>query len=382
MRQKLYLHIGLGKTGTTAIQHFCEDNEPALQRHGIAYSPHRIYEYWPTNPEPYDKALQFIDANLGKGRDILVSDECIYFNFAHDPRAIELKDRYPDLDIHAIVYLRRQDLHLESLINFLQFTGMGEDRFEWIEFPSSFKTPYPGITAESYDYYAWIKPLSETLGRDNVHVRVYEPGRFAGGTIFSDFLDVLGIPLTDEFVMPTARANPSLDARFTRLLKAFYSEHPTSHSYERRIAAQALGAVNVSMGITRRRSLFSVEERRELLDHFGKGNGKLAAEFFGEDGPLFDTTLADKEEDRFDDDELQLLPGLLNKVWYETLADMDFGAFNTFKMQMYQDRYHSGDASARKRYLFHKVVNSLCKRFSKSFFKPINWHTVDVGKKR
>lgn len=381
MKQRLFLHIGLGKTGTTAIQHFCAENEAVLEKHGIVYSPHRIYEHWPVVDDPYDKALEFIDKNIGRKSDLLISDESIYLKFAADPHAVYLKEKYPDLDIHVIVYLRRQDLHLESLVNFLQFTGSMENPIEWVDFPSKFKTPFPGMTAESYDYYAWLHPLSETLGKGRVHVRVYDPKRFVGGSIIPDFLDVLGVPFTEEFTLPKSKANPSLDSRFTKLLQDFYSKYPTQHSFERRIVAQAMGAANVSMGITRKRSLFSSDERVQFLEYFEKGNTLISKEFLNEDSPLFDMAVSDGDADCFKEGELELLPGVLNKVWFDTLSDMTFGAFNTFKMKMYQDRYHSGDESARKKYLFHKFINTIMKRCSKAFFTPIKWRSFDAKRK-
>ena len=37
MKKKLYLHIGMGKTGTTALQHFFWDNRDILAAKGICY---------------------------------------------------------------------------------------------------------------------------------------------------------------------------------------------------------------------------------------------------------------------------------------------------------------------------------------------------------
>ncbi len=37
MKKKLYLHIGMGKTGTTALQHFFWENRKALASRDICY---------------------------------------------------------------------------------------------------------------------------------------------------------------------------------------------------------------------------------------------------------------------------------------------------------------------------------------------------------
>jgi hypothetical protein len=56
-------------------------------------------------------------------------------------------------------------------------------------------------------------------------------------------------------------------------------------------------------------------------------------------------------KDAFREGELELLPGVLNRLWLASLVDTSPGTFNTIKMKGYQDRFHAGDRTARRPYL-------------------------------
>jgi len=94
-----------------------------LKKRNLIFCPHRIYEHWPVVEEPYERALDFIDSYADKDFDVLVSDESMYLKLAHSPGDTFIKDRFDAYDV-KVVYLRRQDLHLESLVNYLQSQGL------------------------------------------------------------------------------------------------------------------------------------------------------------------------------------------------------------------------------------------------------------------
>lgn len=51
MKKTLYVHVGTTKTGTTAIQSFCIDNDEVLHRKGYCYPlfPYRYKELLKNN---------------------------------------------------------------------------------------------------------------------------------------------------------------------------------------------------------------------------------------------------------------------------------------------------------------------------------------------
>jgi len=213
-------------------------------------------------------------------------------------------------------------------------------------------------------------------------VRVFEPGGFHGGNVFSDFLNALDIELSDEFErLGNSRVNQGLDQRFTELIQEQYSLFPNSLDFESTTLLEAFQALNTVVGVTRSKRIFSQDERAGILQYHLEGNRQVANLFMGEDGPLFDQSVKEYEKDSFRDGELEKLPGVLNKIWFDTVSDMDFGTFNAFKMRLFQNRYHAGDASALKKYRRHKIVNSICKRLFRKEYRQVRFSFPDpLGK--
>jgi hypothetical protein len=378
MKERIVLHIGMPKTGSTALQHFCELNSSVLHKHGLEYYPERFCDDWVNQKWENEEALEFLDAHIGNGKTLLISDESISALVATDPSLLKIKDRYPSQDFKIIVYLRRQDMHLESLVNFLRHQGLTTTQFEWIDFPSSFNDFSPLASASIYEYKTWLTALADMFGKENIIVRRYEPRRFVGGSIFADFLDALGIPFSEEFSRFPTWSNDSLDQRFTELTENTRSVLPNPLYFENSTCQRALLALNETMGFTKKRPIFTEEEQKAIMEYHRQGNDCIAREFLGEEGPLFDQTLKPFEKDAFKEGDLELLPGVLNKIWFESLVDMDPGTFNVIKMRGYQDRFHAGDRTARWPYLKHKLINSIRKRISKKFSPHIDFKKIDI----
>ncbi|MGE4421052.1 MAG: hypothetical protein AB7D39_02030 [Pseudodesulfovibrio sp.] len=268
------------------------------------------------------------------------------------------------------------------MVNFLRNQGLASTEFKWIEFPSSFNEFSPGASASLYEYKTWLTALADMSGKDNIIVRRYEPRRFVGGSIFADFLDALGIPFGEEFSRFPTWSNDSLDQRFTELIENTRKVLPAPLYFEKSTCQRALLALNETMGFTKKRPLFTEEEQKAVMEYHKKGNDFIAREYLGEEGPLFDETLKPFEKDVFREGELELLPGVLNKIWFESLVDMDPGTFNVIKMRGYQDRFHAGDKTARWPYLKHKFINSIWKRIGKKFSPHIEFKKADILKNR
>lgn len=383
MKQKLYLHIGLPKTGTTAIQQFLERNGNALKAHGILHIPHWVYENR-SGFVPREKALRFIDEQIGGKYDLILSNEAISSIYAENPSELFLKERFPDLEVKIIVYLRRQDLHMESVVNFCRSHrkpfDVDDEQRQLLYSMSAFRK-HVLENPHFYDYAAWLGPLSDIVGPENLCVRVFDRARFKDGDLIADFLDALGIPLSPEFKLDAKLSNESLDHRFTELFERLFTAFPDRPYFERAVALESFLALNKSMGLTKNRCLLSEADRLEILSRFEESNARVAERFFGESGPLFDMTIKNKATDAFGEGDLEKLPVVLNKIWYETVCNMDFATFNTFKLRYNQDLANRGDEAARKRYRRHKLINSIGRRLKDNFFaKKINFSVIPPKK--
>lgn len=99
-------------------------------------------------------------------------------------RLADYKKRYSNTRV--VVYLRRQDLWIESAWNqAIEGNCFGEDIY-------AFMKKYPRAS-ESPDYYTKLKEIERAASKENMIVRVYEKEQFAGDTrdAISDFAYVL-----------------------------------------------------------------------------------------------------------------------------------------------------------------------------------------------
>ncbi len=302
----VYLHIGLPKTGTTAIQNFLWDNQTMLEKHGICYPDLSVHyprvsflrnahfliascktaddgSVTPANGD-YSLILNQI-AELGARFDkIFLTDEALWAAKSRQPAFWErlrtdLGKR--GLSLRIIVYLRRQDSFVQSLYRQkikVQATGLS-----FHEFLETFLKDYP------LDYYSYLQFLSGVLGRGNLIVRIYEKEQYKenGRFLFFDFLDIFGLKPEDGFSAGQTGLNAPLDAsqlELRRLLNTLSEPSPTlSQSFReiRRIAPRE-GDPPADNSFAR------PEEQAAYLELFEDSNSQVAREFLGrEDGVLF-----------------------------------------------------------------------------------------------
>ncbi|WP_319582095.1 hypothetical protein [uncultured Pseudodesulfovibrio sp.] len=367
MSQKFYFHIGLPKTGTTSIQDFLELNEDVLREHNLLRVPHWLYEE-ASNMKPRERSIRFIEEHLGEGRDFILSNEGASMVLSEEPERLFLQERFPSLELHIIVYLRRQDVLFESSRNQMICCGVPVpegDRQAWFG-PSSIPF-FPFLGDRFYDFASWLEPLARTVGQENMHVRVFEPDRFKNGDLIEDFLDVLGIPFSDTFKRCAVMSNPSLDVRFTQLYGRQLAMFPDLPSVGRILCEKGLLGVNALMG-KQGNKYFTSDERKRIMDMFRESNEKVAASLMGSKEALFSERMPSEAPPPFSREELELIPMVLNRLWYEAVARMDYGTYNTIKLRHAQDGHKKGDASASKEYRRRKLINSLGKLFSKGFY--------------
>lgn len=302
----VYLHIGLPKTGTTALQNFLTDNTDALAHSGICFPdfglryPHiswrrnahflivsHVDEFGNKDPkqpcEEYEDTLNQIADLAGQYDRILLSDEAIWQNYKKRPAFWpSLKEDFQKrgLALKVIVYLRRQDSLIESLYRQRVKASCLTDRFD--DYIRKLRFPL--------DYLKYADMLSEVLGKENLILRVYDREQYQGAehNIFSDFLDIFGLSLSDGFKVKQAVFNTSLDGsmlEFRRLvnrLPHMDSAGILNKSIDLTVSDYPSGSAQGAG------SLFSPDELKAFLGSFAESNSLLAQKYLGrEDGFLF-----------------------------------------------------------------------------------------------
>jgi hypothetical protein len=228
-RKTLILHVGMGKTGTTAIQRAFWTNRAILSRAGIAYpeigaiatAHHLISPYVP--PHLVDlhgwnplAPVDWINRVAALPEPVVVMSSELISSASPDQVVAFCAALLPVFDLRLLLYLRRQDDMIAA--TYAQAVKVG------------IKRPPLSMMLDSepelLDYALRLAPWEAALGRNRIIVRPYERSQFHQGDLIRDVMLHLGVPdLPPDFVHdPAATANARLSipaTEFKRLVNEF-----------------------------------------------------------------------------------------------------------------------------------------------------------------
>lgn len=296
----LYVHIGTTKTGTTAIQSFCIDNGEVLKSKGYCY-PLFPYRYQDVSErrnarflieEAEDVRAGIFREGMDKIRElfmeypnIILSDEGIwsgqYEQRVRMWRALKAEAKEAGFRVKVIVYLRRQDMYLISGWNQMVKSGIGNGAGKpWKDYVDDL------VSINKMKYAAHLKKIVAFWGKKNLIVRRFEPKRFVGGSIYADFLNAVGLEMTEEYKIEQPVRNVRLAGNtheIQRVLNGMPGMEPAYHSFFR----QALLSYADLSGEQYPCEMFSKAEAEAFMDKYKEENREVAQEYFG-GGELFE----------------------------------------------------------------------------------------------
>ena len=299
-KKTIYIHIGTPKTGSSAIQAFLKLNADLLQEKGYLYpNPPEFGQPYQTSPgnavfiknlfdnnnyEEFKNTLSSFDKNV----NIILSSESIANTInKHKDRFFKEIESY---NYKIIVYLRRQDHHLSSMYNQL------------VKNHSFKKNP---LNLNVGKHVKLVLSLADYTDISKVIVRPYEKEQFWQGNIFADFLNAIGLELTDEYLMPERVVNPSLCFEALEFRKIINSFDIANDGLAARIPVnRILADYTVSKNLGEPfldNNILSTEERIKLIDSFAEDNAKVAKIFLNRDnGSLFYEKLPEEDNNTKD----------------------------------------------------------------------------------
>ncbi len=299
----LYLHIGTPKTGTSAIQYFMANNRKLLKSAGYSYPDlgmsfpgigedrnahfliYKIYDKEKNNlvekeDELVTKGLDKISEIAKTVPNIVISDEGIWHGAQKKEKFWEnLKRQLNErgIDLKIVVYLRRQDLFINS------FWAQQVKETSTISFDKF-------ISGGSYkkfilDYYSHLNNIADVAGKTNIIVRVYEKQT----SIIPDFLDSIHLKFTDEYHNPDIINNTSITGvclEVKRLLNKM-PEYKEKKSFIVPLLKDVQTEMIQDTGF-QKPHYFSQEQQLQFLKQYEEGNSAIAREYINrEDGVLF-----------------------------------------------------------------------------------------------
>lgn len=296
----LWLHIGMAKTASTAIQTFCSENAKLLEREGFCYPIFSIS--YPGISRAHNgcfllKVIKDLDGNrdvnqeaanfqegmktvhkLFKSYDnVILSNEIIWRGMDVDKKnfwELMIKEAQKgDFNIRVIVYLRRQDSFISSNWNQLV-------KRQWTE--ETFEHYISRVDRTMLNYYDKLERMAALIGKENIIVRRFDREKFIGGNIYSDFLDAVGISITNEYVITKEVRNTSLYGN-THEIKRVLNSIPQIK--DRAAQTFLVNILQEFSSLSKEKypsEMFSKEEANALLEDYASGNKKIAEEYLHE----------------------------------------------------------------------------------------------------
>lgn len=193
---KIFVHIGTHKTGTTTIQRALNFFSEDLKREKIIVIPEfpdakELMETEKINNKHIDKYRQYIKDQTQKYKlnDVfLMSYEGlsgnIYYPYKNCAIIAEILSKVMEgFEVYIIVYLRRQDLFVESM-----YTQMIKEGFS-----ISFKDYISKFDTTFFDWKILTDSYSKFFGKNRLIVKVYDKSDLGKNGITSSFADIIGI---------------------------------------------------------------------------------------------------------------------------------------------------------------------------------------------
>jgi len=216
--QKLYIHIGLPKTGTTAIQDFCKEKRRLLAEYGLYYPHVQDDDYGHShlsymrygNKVGLDGIQNNIKAILNEIKisgvnKALISEEIFYSHPCED--FFELTNNF---ETKFIVYLRSPFLLEHSAMLFEAFSFMRDSRSPIGPSPLGISSRTQDPLFRSYGTYMQLKlNWLDTNDIDDFIFIDYD-NESKSGTLIKSLFDKIGISMPKNYA--TKNANPSLGA--------------------------------------------------------------------------------------------------------------------------------------------------------------------------
>lgn len=348
-RNRFILHIGLPKTGSTAIQSFLRLNNAALESKGIKLM--RGSGLWKPIPgieedrTTSEREWREVRGHLKK-MNLLYSNESLAYIFLNEPGWLdEIQQYIGNAKLELIIYLRRQDLHAESL--YREILKQHE-----IETPFSVDHLKRRFKADIYDYHAMLTTFAEHVAKENILVRVYDWPKFVGGDVISDFLSVIGVPYDKTFARLGLRANPSADARLIPYFSVAKSQWEVHNQAGELFNEMLLHGCRELFPVLEHR-VMSLETRQELLEKYAASNARVAAEYAGlGETPLFPPLDPRRYSDikKFTSEDHAKIALFIHNTWSASVGAIPFPLYNFKKLQhLRQARLN---ASGGKKLLF------------------------------
>jgi hypothetical protein len=268
----LYLHVGVHKTGTTALQYVLAKRRAWLGDQGISYPAAGIPQSaqlwghhdlaWALREGDTGGLSRAVRAGIRTDRAVISSEEfCLLRNGAlFQP----LVAAFAGWTIRPVCYIRRQDQVLESIYNHhVKSLGEADDILAFAR-----------KIRRRLDYGLVLGRLEQVFGRNAMIVRLYDKA-VIGDTV-SDFFSLLGIDSDPVAGLPDINAGLTL----TGLREMLQANRTFAADPDRLVAARTGIIAAHSSRKFAAHGILTDAERHSLMEEFRPSNRAVLDRYF------------------------------------------------------------------------------------------------------
>ena len=282
-RQRLLIHIGVHRTGSTSIQQWLHRNRNALLEQGFLYpfagvNHNDLARLVTTDSAAFQRRLhELVDrATRSEAHTVILSAE----DFSWLPRPGDLARLGKVFDVRVLCYVRRQDEWLESWYN--QHVKWPWNRATSALTPEAFFAGRQGY--HWIDYARTLERWRAVFGGSAITVRPFDEVQSAGSVI-DDFAELCGID-PSRLNVPQVGDNASVSAPSLMLLRLLrLIDKPPAQRTE---LVRLVRATFDDRDAHAERHVLSPARRRAVVAEYEASNAAVARTYLGrEDGVLF-----------------------------------------------------------------------------------------------
>ena len=136
------------------------------------------------------------------------------------------------------------------------------------------------------NYEEGLNEIASELGSENIIVRRYGKKYFKNGSIYDDFLETLGLSLTDEYTISTFERNPRLSGNTNEIQRVLNSISDASQK-DFTFFYHMLSEVAIEDPDTEKLRMFQPAEAQAFMEQYRVGNRKIMEKYFHKSEDLF-----------------------------------------------------------------------------------------------